>query len=389
MRACTACAIELSFNHETDEENPYRAEVEFISRQAWLGEVKLALNHLNAEDDSDPSDTTLSPTDVAKFLAKVNAVYPEFDDKELAVWKPVQLVKLPSVASVLGVTKILRASSGEDLRDMIAPYVDSNDKADEDQMAYWPLVKTVRIYTKAHVLSNGLTIVDLVSRCFLLADYMLTHLPQPGHQDWDAGRAAVATDRMKSCSGLWIMAPINRAADNKTAKDLLSGHFKRQLQLDGSFSAVTFICSKTDDLTLEPAVRNFKAKLNPETKEAWVEAKALGQQIIAIEKQIRASRAKRSGTQEAGQISGAGRPFKRARTVPASDIGFTNVPRGGPHLEAAAVQSNVQIEKEKQLEDLKKEKDSLLDEVRSACIQHRNDISRDAIRQYFATILRE
>ncbi|KAF6818243.1 hypothetical protein CMUS01_11952 [Colletotrichum musicola] len=328
MRACTACAIELSYNHETDEESPYRAEVEFISRQTWLGEVKLALDHLTAEDDRDHSDTTLSPNDVAKFLAK----------------------------GVIG-----RGLSGH-----------SNNKADEDQMAYWPLVKTVRIYTKAEVLSNGLTVVDL-----------------PGHQDWDAGRAAVATDRMKSCSGLWIMAPINRAADNKTAKDLLSGHFKRQLQLDGSFSAVTFICSNTDDLTLEPAVRNLKTKLDPKTKEAWVEAKALGQQIIAIEKEIRASRAKRSGTQEAGQMSGAGRPFKRARSMPASDIGFINVPHGGPRLEATAVQSNVQIAKEKQLEDLKKEKDSLLDGVRSACIRHRNDISRDAIRQYFATILRE
>ncbi|KAF6811539.1 hypothetical protein CSOJ01_05672 [Colletotrichum sojae] len=278
MRACTACAIELSFNHEMDEENPYRAEVEFISRQAWLGEVKLALDHLTAEDDSDPSDTTLSPTDVAKFLAKVNAVYPEFDDEDLAMWKPVQLVKLPSVASVLGVTKILRASLGEDLRDMIAPYVDSNDKADEDD----------------DVLAPG-----------------------------------------------------------------------------------------------QDPVRNFKTKLDPETKEAWVEAKALGQQIIAIEKEIRASRAKRSGTQEAGQMFGAGRPFKRARTMPASDVGFINVSHGGTGWEATAVQSNVQTGKEKHLEDLKKEKDLLLDGVRSVCIQHRNDISRDAIRQYFATILRE
>lgn len=58
---------------------------------------------------------------------------------------------------------------------------------------------------------------------------------------------------MKQCTGLWIVAPINRAVDDKAAKSLLGESFKRQLKMDGSFSAVTFICSKTDDISISEA----------------------------------------------------------------------------------------------------------------------------------------
>jgi hypothetical protein len=58
---------------------------------------------------------------------------------------------------------------------------------------------------------------------------------------------------METCTALWIVAPINRAVDNKTAKKLLGNSFKRQLKYDGTYSAVTFICSKTDDISVEEA----------------------------------------------------------------------------------------------------------------------------------------
>lgn len=58
---------------------------------------------------------------------------------------------------------------------------------------------------------------------------------------------------MKQCSGLWIVAPITRAVDDKTAKKLLGDQFKRQLKYDGTYSSVTFICSKTDDISIVEA----------------------------------------------------------------------------------------------------------------------------------------
>ncbi len=62
---------------------------------------------------------------------------------------------------------------------------------------------------------------------------------------------------MKACSSLWIVAPITRAVDDKTAKTLLGDSFKRQLKYDGTYSAVTFICSKTDDILVREAARNL------------------------------------------------------------------------------------------------------------------------------------
>ena len=50
------------------------------------------------------------------------------------------------------------------------------------------------------------------------------------------------------------MAPINRAVDDKAAKTLLGETFKRQLKMDGGFSTVTFICSKTDDISVMEAM---------------------------------------------------------------------------------------------------------------------------------------
>ncbi|KAL3424847.1 tat pathway signal sequence, partial [Phlyctema vagabunda] len=52
---------------------------------------------------------------------------------------------------------------------------------------------------------------------------------------------------------LWICAPINRAVDDKAAKSLLGESFKRQLKYDGVFSRITFICSKTDDISIKEA----------------------------------------------------------------------------------------------------------------------------------------
>lgn len=71
--------------------------------------------------------------------------------------------------------------------------------------------------------------------------------------DSNAARAKVAENYLKSTTGLWIVAPINRAVDDKAAKSLLGESFKKQLQMDGGFSSVTFICSKTDDISVMEA----------------------------------------------------------------------------------------------------------------------------------------
>ena len=67
-------------------------------------------------------------------------------------------------------------------------------------MPIYSVIKVVKLYTKADALSTGAVIVDL-----------------PGVHDSNAARAAVAEGYMKQCTGLWIVAPINRAVDDKVS----------------------------------------------------------------------------------------------------------------------------------------------------------------------------
>ena len=73
--------------------------------------------------------------------------------------------------------------------------------------------------------------------------------------DSNAARSAVASRYIEQTNGLWVVAPITRAVDDKTAQNLLGHEFRRQLQLDGTYSNITFVCSKTDDISVTEALK--------------------------------------------------------------------------------------------------------------------------------------
>jgi hypothetical protein len=87
-----------------------------------------------------------------------------------------------------------------------------------DDPAYWPLIRQVRVRCKTEALSTGAILVDL-----------------PGVADANAARSSIARDYMKKCDCVWILAPITRAVDDKTARDLLDDAFKTQLMMDGKY----------------------------------------------------------------------------------------------------------------------------------------------------------
>jgi predicted nucleic acid-binding Zn-ribbon protein len=98
---------------------------------------------------------------------------------------------------------------------------------------------------------------------------------------------------MKACTGLWIVAPINRAVDDKTAKTLLGDSFKRQLKFDGTYSAVTFICSKTDDISVLEASESLG--IDGEISESYERSEDLRRTKDRLKKQIVDLRAKKRG----------------------------------------------------------------------------------------------
>lgn len=151
-----------------------------------------------------------------------------------------KLLKHHPVRSVLGGTKQVADKNPIEFYKHLQFYVDSKEK-------------TSRIYVKAVALSTGAVIVDL-----------------PGVHDSNVARARVAEGYMKQCTGLWIVAPITRAVDDKAAKSLLGEIFKRQLKMDGGFDSVTFICSKTDDISISEAQESLG--LEQEMSGLWVQS---------------------------------------------------------------------------------------------------------------------
>jgi hypothetical protein len=62
---------------------------------------------------------------------------------------------------------------------------------------------------------------------------------------------------MAQATAIWIVSSIHRAVDDKTAKTLLGNSFRLQLKMDGTYTNVTFICSKSDDISVREAAETL------------------------------------------------------------------------------------------------------------------------------------
>ncbi|KAB8298086.1 hypothetical protein EYC80_001848 [Monilinia laxa] len=259
MRACTAVVTEMSWNSSDDPNKKYRAEIEFVKEDDWKKDLQVSLADLINDSGKVSSDCTNPEADAGVAYAKIKAgkyiplyqqenclktlVYPNMTKEMIEDSSVEEMLAYGEVQTVLGTTKTVEKSKPESFYKELQQFVDSKEKstgekgkkADKEKQTieFWPLIKVVRIFVKADALSTGAVIVDL-----------------PGVHDSNAARTAVAAGYMKQCTGLWVCAPINRAVDDKAAKSLLGESFKRQLKYDGQFSRITFICSKTDDISV-------------------------------------------------------------------------------------------------------------------------------------------
>ena len=274
MRACTAVVTEISFNHE---EEPYRAHIEFVSQAEWEKELKIIFADLLDGNGQVSRDCANEDTDAGIAWQKIKAVYPRKTKEDIA--KSSTATLLPEVSHVLGTTRDFKETDSLRFYKKLQQFVDSQEKAtglkdkenkrkERKEMEFWPLIRVVRIYVKSPALATGAVIVDL-----------------PGVHDANAARAAVAEGYMKQCTGLWIVAPINRAVDDKAAKSLLGESFKRQLKMDGGFNSVTFICSKTDDISFEEAQDSLG--LDDEMAPYWAEIDELSKKQKAMKTQLK------------------------------------------------------------------------------------------------------
>ncbi|KAI0538109.1 hypothetical protein GGR58DRAFT_513346 [Xylaria digitata] len=442
LRACTASPTEISFNYSDDPQELYRAEIEFISTEEWIRELQILFSDLLDDKGKVCREATKTDSDAGVAYAKVKAVYPNKTREMLAQASPKDLANEPGVHAILGTTKVLKKETAKEIYQEMQHYVDSKEKSTgsiskkeraDALMEYWPLIKVVRIFTKANALSTGAVVVDL-----------------PGVQDSNAARAAVAANYMKSCTGLWIVAPITRAVDDKTAKTLLGDSFKRQLKYDGTYSAVSFICSKTDDISITEAADSLG--LEAEISHSWEAAEkikevesslesrisnlnkdkvALGRQLDGCETETdrwEDLRSQLSGGKAVYAPSNSKKRRRAARPIgsrknlrsdvdedfDASDSGPSDqedsqseqnrVPLTKENIEEQISSLRAQrkkIRRERgsldtemarllqEIEENQTKREKILADFKAICIQGRNDYSRGAIRQDFAMGIKE
>mmetsp|Transcript_14818 Transcript_14818/g.32186 ORF Transcript_14818/g.32186 Transcript_14818/m.32186 type:complete len:794 (-) Transcript_14818:1105-3486(-) len=163
-------------------------------------------------------------------------------------------------------TKSKKKKWAQEFRKQINSYVYRMGNGEQPQT--WPLIRKVQLKGPWNVLSTGAVLVDL-----------------PGVRDANAARAKVAEGYLQNCNQIAIVAPIKRAVDDGTAKELLGEQFKRRLLMDGNYGNVFFICTQTDDIEATETMRDH-ADVAQEVPGRWEKMTELVDSISEYEKQM-------------------------------------------------------------------------------------------------------
>ncbi|KAK0191014.1 hypothetical protein F5146DRAFT_1196144 [Armillaria mellea] len=280
--ACTAVVTEIAYHNKPTVD----ADVSFLTAAEWKEELSVLLQDLVDEDGTIKRSNDLK-SDAGVAWQKVHAVYPLISQETLVRMTPDEIItRDPKITAMLGTTKKIVARNSKEFVAEIAKYIDSKDQSRgkkdkknkrsaekeeekgqtimekiqaatkksganatkkrssdkesniKDAPALWPLIRQVNVRCAAKALSTGTVLVDL-----------------PGVADANVARNNIAKDYMKTCACIWILAPITRAVDDKTARDLLGDAFKMQLMSDYDDHAITFIASKCDDISCSEVIR--------------------------------------------------------------------------------------------------------------------------------------
>jgi hypothetical protein len=172
MRACTAVVTELSYNHSTAENARYRAEIEFIRPEDWRRELDVLFAEVFTDEGNLSKDISNADSQAGIAYAKIRAVYHKYTNDMLSRASVDSLMRVKLVEKVLGTTRRIQAGSATAFYNQLQQFVDSKEtvKLDKNgkkasnqkrEFEFWPLIKVVKIYTKADALSKGSVVVDL------------------------------------------------------------------------------------------------------------------------------------------------------------------------------------------------------------------------------------
>ncbi|XP_049926287.1 nuclear GTPase SLIP-GC-like [Epinephelus moara] len=220
VKACTTVMIKVEANMRKQ----YEAEIEFITKEEWKDELWSLLNFLG--DDADQEDDEDQDT-----VDKLSALYgEEWRDKT-----PENLMEnkyFKEVPEFLqSKRKLLTCKSAEELSAKLVKYTrsESNDgEGKEVKRWYWPLVKCVTVRVPNNDLLQHVTLVDL-----------------PGNGDRNKSRDKMWKGVVGSCSTVWIVTEMKRAAAEREAWDILKSA-SSLIGNGGECQHIHFICTKSD-----------------------------------------------------------------------------------------------------------------------------------------------
>lgn len=233
--ASTSCACKVSWNSDNDPDHKFIAQVDFRSMDDVKKELEQIFTLMNGNglnnDDTEAEDYE----DLMIEMAETEHAIEEGLKKILAVWglerfglkehDPTSLIKSDKeVLKLFGTIQTIYSADIENFSDLIKPYIDSSPTAEGFKV--WPLVMEGRLFVKADILKDGITLVDL-----------------PGLSDSVESRAKVAEKFYQKLEVTIIATPARRAIDEKTGVQLMSKYQTLRMQLDGRIEKQKFLCS--------------------------------------------------------------------------------------------------------------------------------------------------
>lgn len=258
----------------------YYAEIDFLTGDEWAAELRLLLADIADVVDSEDEVSC----EAARAMDKLRAVY-ACSEADILGSTAESLLQQRRFHGFLDQNISLQTDDVRVFTTALAIYrpplpapAGKPDKGKYPMRApeaqRWPLVREIRLFTKAQALSTGATLVNL-----------------PTAHDSNRARVAVAERYMKQCDVHWIVAPVTRAVNECVARDLV-GDLRLQLHLDGGFSDLVFICTETASpemckkkemcISLKKTIRELK-RSSPESVDAIQEAQ---EQKKALEVEI-------------------------------------------------------------------------------------------------------
>lgn len=101
MRACTAVVTEISYNYL--DEQPYRAQIEFIDASDWERELKVMFQDLLDANGNVSRECANEDTEAGIAYAKIKAVYPQKTKEDIISCSVAKLLSVRILGSLIAI----------------------------------------------------------------------------------------------------------------------------------------------------------------------------------------------------------------------------------------------------------------------------------------------